>query len=128
MPEAAHLSRSRLARLIADGAVSLDGRPATDQKAKVAEGETYEIAVPEAAETEIRAEEIAVESEGHPLFIHEIVRYASEHESLDVHSDLLDEALRARFDKVSLGARQILQLLAVAGIPMRHSTMASAAL
>ena len=52
VPEAAHLSRSRLARLIADGAVSLDGRPAMDQKAKVAEGETYEIAVPEAAETE----------------------------------------------------------------------------
>jgi 23S rRNA pseudouridine1911/1915/1917 synthase len=32
-----------------------------DQKAKVAEGETYEIAVPEAAETEIRAEEIALD-------------------------------------------------------------------
>ncbi len=39
----------------------LDGRPATDQKAKVAEGEIYEIAVPEAAETEIRAEDIALD-------------------------------------------------------------------
>ncbi len=61
MPEAAHLSRSRLARLIADGAVSLDGVAVADQKARVAEGEVYEIAVPEAQETHIAAEEIALD-------------------------------------------------------------------
>jgi len=60
VPEAAHLSRSRLARLIAEGAVSRAGVAVADLKAKVAEGEVYEIAVPEAAETHIGAEEIAL--------------------------------------------------------------------
>lgn len=61
VPEAAHLSRSRLARLIAEGAVLRDGGPVTDQKAKVAEGETYEIRVSEARESHIAAEEIALD-------------------------------------------------------------------
>jgi 23S rRNA pseudouridine1911/1915/1917 synthase len=43
-PEAADLSRSRLSRLIAEGAVARDGKPVTDQKARVAEGEVYHIA------------------------------------------------------------------------------------
>lgn len=73
------------------------------------------------------AREIAGESEGHPLFIREIVRYASEHEDLDLHSDLLDEALRARFERLSADALLVLQLLSTAGIPMKHTTMAVAA-
>ena len=60
VPEEAHLSRSRLARLIAEGAVSRAGAVVAEQKAKVAEGEVYDIAVPEAAETEMRAEDIAL--------------------------------------------------------------------
>jgi 23S rRNA pseudouridine1911/1915/1917 synthase len=60
VPEDAHLSRSRLARLIAEGAVTAEGRVVADQKTRVAEGEVYEIAVPEAAPTEMRAEEIAL--------------------------------------------------------------------
>ena len=60
VPEEAHLSRSRLARLIADGAVSGTGGAVTDQKARVAAGEVYEIAVPASAETHMRAEEIAL--------------------------------------------------------------------
>lgn len=60
MPEEAHLSRSRLARLIGDGAVARDGQAVTDQTARVALGEVYEIAVPEAAETHIRSEDIAL--------------------------------------------------------------------
>ena len=60
MPEEAHLSRSRLARLIAEGAVSGAGGAVTDQSARVAEGEVYEIAVPEAVATDMRAEEIAL--------------------------------------------------------------------
>jgi 23S rRNA pseudouridine1911/1915/1917 synthase len=60
VPEDAHLSRSRLARLIAEGAVAREGQVVADQTAKVAEGEVYEIAVPEAADTEMRAEEIAL--------------------------------------------------------------------
>ena len=60
VPEEAHLSRSRLARLIAEGAVARGGAVVADLKARVAEGEVYEIAVPEAAETEMRAEPIAL--------------------------------------------------------------------
>lgn len=53
VPEEAALSRSRLARLIAEGAVTRDGVAITDQKAKVAPGEVYMIAVepPRAVET-----------------------------------------------------------------------------
>src|SRR5690606_35030734 len=45
VPEAAALSRSRLARLIAGGAITRDGVQVVDQKARVAEGEVYEIAL-----------------------------------------------------------------------------------
>ena len=61
VPEAAHLSRARLARLIAGGAVTREGAPVTDLKARVAEGETYEIAVAEAAEYDVRPEAIPLE-------------------------------------------------------------------
>ena len=61
MPEAAHLSRSRLARLIAEGAVEGPSGPVADVKAKVAEGEVYRIAVAEAAEVDTVAEEIPLE-------------------------------------------------------------------
>ena len=60
VPVAAHLSRSRLARLIAEGAVSRDDCVVSDQTAKVAEGEVYAIAVPEAAETDMAPEAIAL--------------------------------------------------------------------
>ena len=41
VPEAASLSRSRLARMIADGAVSKGGVPVLDQRARVAPGDVY---------------------------------------------------------------------------------------
>jgi len=49
VPEAAALSRSRLARLIAEGAVRRAGAPLTEPKARVAAGEVIEIALAEAA-------------------------------------------------------------------------------
>jgi 23S rRNA pseudouridine1911/1915/1917 synthase len=58
VPAEAALSRSRLARLIAEGAVRVDGAAATDATAAVAEGAAVEITVPEAEETAIRAEAI----------------------------------------------------------------------
>jgi len=61
VPEAAALSRSRLARLIADGAVSVNGAVVTDGKAKVVEGDHIEITVAEAADVETRPEAIALE-------------------------------------------------------------------
>ncbi|PYE85810.1 RluA family pseudouridine synthase [Pseudoroseicyclus aestuarii] len=58
VPEAAALSRSRLARLIAEGAVCVDGAVVTDAKARAGEGAEVEIALPEAEETEILPEAI----------------------------------------------------------------------
>ena len=62
VPEAAHLSRSRLARLIAEGAVRLNGAVCTDQKARIAAGDVVDITVPVAEDSHIGPEDI-------PLFI-----------------------------------------------------------
>ncbi len=61
VPVEANLSRSRIARLIAEGAVSKGGVAVTDQKAKVALGEVYDIAVAEAAELETGPEDIPLD-------------------------------------------------------------------
>ncbi|MCB1331862.1 MAG: RluA family pseudouridine synthase, partial [Maritimibacter sp.] len=60
VPEEASLSRSRLAKLIEAGAVTRDG-VALGPREKVAEGDVIEVAVPEAAESHIGAEEIALD-------------------------------------------------------------------
>ncbi len=52
VPEEAHLSRSRLARLIADGAVSRAGAVLRVAKGPVAEGDVIEISVPAEIETD----------------------------------------------------------------------------
>ncbi len=61
VPEAAHLSRSRLARLIADGAVLRAGQAVPDGKARVAEGEVFEIHLEPAADVDIAPEAIPLE-------------------------------------------------------------------
>ena len=58
VPAEAALSRSRLSRLIAAGAVRVDGAVVTDATAAVTEGALVEVEVPEAEETDIRAEAI----------------------------------------------------------------------
>ncbi|SFC55856.1 RluA family pseudouridine synthase [Tropicimonas isoalkanivorans] len=58
VPEQEALSRSRLARLIADGHVRVAGVPAQDAKQKVCPGDMVEILVPEAVEVETQAEAI----------------------------------------------------------------------
>jgi 23S rRNA pseudouridine1911/1915/1917 synthase len=58
VPEDAALSRSRLARLIAEGAVRRGGVAVTDGKAPVRPGEAFEIALPAAEAAEARAEAI----------------------------------------------------------------------
>ncbi|MDJ1008001.1 MAG: pseudouridine synthase [Paracoccaceae bacterium] len=57
-PDDAHLSRSRLARLLAEGAVTKAGAAVTDATASVAEGEVYLIEVPEAEAPEAVPEPI----------------------------------------------------------------------
>ncbi len=61
VPEAASLSRSRIARLIGEGAVRRAGLPVTDQKARVRAGEVYTIALPPVAESHILPEDIPLE-------------------------------------------------------------------
>jgi 23S rRNA pseudouridine1911/1915/1917 synthase len=61
VPEAETLSRSRLARLIEEGAVSRSGAPVTNVREKVAEGDEIEITVAEAAETDIMPEDIPLD-------------------------------------------------------------------
>ena len=61
VPEEANLSRTRLARLIADGAVQVDGIVATDPKAKVSEGAEIAITVAAAAESDLLPEDIPLD-------------------------------------------------------------------
>ena len=61
VPEDAALSRSRLARLIAGGAVRRGGAPLTEVKAKVAAGDVIEIALPEAEEAAAAPEAIPLD-------------------------------------------------------------------
>ncbi|WP_323771025.1 RluA family pseudouridine synthase [Antarctobacter sp.] len=58
VPEEAALSRTRLARLIAGGAVSRDGVVLDDPKAKVAVGDVLDIAVPPAEDYDVVAQDI----------------------------------------------------------------------
>ena len=61
VPEAASLSRTRLVRLISDGAVTRAGVVLSDPKAKVAEGDVLEIAVPPAEEYDVVAQDIPLD-------------------------------------------------------------------
>lgn len=62
VPEGASLSRSRLVRLIAEGAVTRDGHPVTDPKTRPHAGETYHIAL-------AAAEDITALPEAIPLVV-----------------------------------------------------------
>ncbi|WP_050759214.1 RluA family pseudouridine synthase [Pseudooceanicola batsensis] len=61
VPEAAALSRTRIARLIAGGAVARAGAAVTDPKARVAEGDVIEITLGAAAEVETRPQAIPLD-------------------------------------------------------------------
>ncbi len=61
VPEEAGLSRSRLGKLIAGGQVSRGGVAVTDLRARVGEGDVFEIAVPVAGESHIGAEDIPLD-------------------------------------------------------------------
>jgi len=61
VPEAAALSRTRLVRLIEEGAVQVNGTLVTDAKARVAEGDRVEIDVPEPRESHMDPEAITLD-------------------------------------------------------------------
>jgi len=60
VPEEASLSRSRLMKMIAEGAVALDGVAITEPKAKVAEGQVYTLTLQPAVDVDTLAEDIAL--------------------------------------------------------------------
>ncbi len=60
-PAEASLSRTRLARLIEDGAVSMDGVPVTDNRARVVEGAEIGIRLEEAEDSHIGPEPIPLD-------------------------------------------------------------------
>ncbi|MFO1174451.1 MAG: RluA family pseudouridine synthase [Paracoccaceae bacterium] len=95
VPEEAALSRSRLARLLAEGAVSRDGQPVTDAKARVTEGEVYRIAVGPAAEVETAPEaiELAVVWEDDDLIVIDKPAGMVVHPAPGSHSGTLVNAL-----------------------------------
>jgi len=61
VPEEASLSRTRLARLIAEGAVSRAGTALTNPKLKVEEGDEIDISVPEAQDYDVVAQDIPLD-------------------------------------------------------------------
>lgn len=61
MPEGEAISRTRLAKLIPAGAVTLNGAVLTDPKARVVEGDEVTITVEEAVEVETRPEDIPLD-------------------------------------------------------------------
>jgi len=61
VPEAADLSRSRLTKLLAAGAVQLNGQAVRDQKARVNEGDVYVITLHDAEPTHMVAQDIALD-------------------------------------------------------------------
>ena len=61
VPAQEALSRSRLAALLAAGAVHHAGQPVTNAKARVAEGDMFEISVPMPVSTDIVAQDIALD-------------------------------------------------------------------
>lgn len=61
VPESASLSRTRIAKLLEAGSVTIDGAVQHDPKAKVAEGAVVEITVEEARESHIEPEDIPLD-------------------------------------------------------------------
>lgn len=61
VPEAAALSRTRLARLLEEGAICVNGAVVRDAKARVAAGDLIAIVVPEARESHMAPEAIVLE-------------------------------------------------------------------
>ena len=61
VPEGAALSRSRLARLLAEGAVRVDGAVVMDPKARILAGARVDVAVPVAEESHLVAEDIPLD-------------------------------------------------------------------
>ncbi len=70
---------------------------------------------------------LTAEAGGHPLFIRELVLHAISQGSLTDIPQHLDEALWARVQSLTEGARKILELVSLAGKPIAQKTISTAA-
>ncbi|HEY3665268.1 MAG TPA: protein kinase [Polyangiaceae bacterium] len=64
---------------------------------------------------------IAEESAGHPLFVVALAQHASKIGGLPLGSLRLDDALSAHIESMAPSARRLLELVAVAGVPLEAS-------
>jgi serine/threonine protein kinase/tetratricopeptide (TPR) repeat protein len=76
---------------------------------------------------QVSAEAIAEEAGGHPLFIDELVRHWLQSGATAPAPLKLDEVLAARVERLDPRARQLLELVAVAGAPLPEDTARAAA-
>jgi tetratricopeptide (TPR) repeat protein len=73
------------------------------------------------------AQAIAEEAAGHPLFLDELARHAQSARGLVAARVSLDDVYAARIDHLAPGPRRLLEVLSVAGIPLRPSAVMRAA-
>jgi serine/threonine protein kinase len=71
-------------------------------------------------------ESIADESQGHPLFMSELIQYTQSHDFAARGSLTLEAALRARIDRLGRKERELLEMVAIAARPHPLPTFASA--
>jgi hypothetical protein len=77
------------------------------------------------AASDVEIDAIVAEAQGHPLFIDELVRQRASHG--DGQSMRLDVALWARVTRLEPSARRLLEVVAIAGLPMAQEVVADAA-
>ena len=73
------------------------------------------------------AQAIADEAAGHPLFLDELARHAQSARGLVAAQVSLDDVFAARIDHLAPEPRRLLEVLSVAGIPLRPSAVMRAA-
>jgi hypothetical protein len=138
-PQAPQLLLVAAARLGTDGrslqaAAELPGEVTRIRLEKLPAEDTEELiarllpSTDSASERRLRVRAIADESGGHPLFIDELVRQGPPADRGGATTAVrLDDALWSRALRVEDRARELLELAAVAGLPLAQGTLARAA-
>ncbi|HUJ62110.1 MAG TPA: protein kinase, partial [Kofleriaceae bacterium] len=75
---------------------------------------------------QVDARSIAREAGGHPMFIHELVQHVALWKDGKPELPRIDEAIRARINRLEVASRTIVELVALAGSPLAQETIARA--